>query len=62
MKLKDLKFKDEFYWKGTRYKQLIRPINQPGKFTIICTVSTGEGGWLEMPAGRNVKPIIRIEQ
>jgi len=58
MKISDLEYTDQFYWKGKRYKQIIRPKNPHGKFSIYCAFAYGESPWFKMPAGRQVKPII----
>lgn len=60
MKLKELDYQTEFYWKGTRYRQLIRPKKPKGKFKVTCFVSGDWGGDLiDMPSGREVKPVIK---
>ena len=61
-KLKDIPYSDCFYWKGKRYKKVIRPKNPIGAFKIYCQLSNDP--YLElilMPAGRNVKKILRVE-
>lgn len=62
MTLKEIPFGDHFYWKGKRYKQVIRPHAHlvTGKFTIVCALMP-QGGWVDMPSGRKVKLILRIK-
>jgi len=62
MKISDLQYEDQFYWKGVRYKQFIRPKKPKGKFTVLCCVAFGEGEYIDMPAGRKVKPVVRIDK
>jgi len=60
MKLKDIDYQTEFYWKGKRYKQLIRPKKPKGKFSVVCCLSPTWGEeWVRMPGGREVKPVIK---
>lgn len=59
--IKSIPYEQNFYWKGKRYKQLIRPKFPKGCFTVVCVeVLNGNSEWLEMPSGRKVKPIVRI--
>jgi hypothetical protein len=59
MKLKDLDYDQLFYWSGRKWKQMVRlKIDPPRAFTICCAEHP-QGGWVDMPSGRNVKPIIR---
>jgi hypothetical protein len=60
VKLKELDYKTEFYWKGERYTQVVRPKFPRGKFNIVCRPSFGQGEWIDMPGGREVKPVFRI--
>lgn len=63
MKLKDIEYKTEFYWKGDRYKQVIRPKAISGKCVIVCRPKNDPcGDWIDMPAGREVKPVIKFKQ
>ena len=58
--IRDIPFVQNFYWKGKRYKQLIRPRKPPGKFVIVCVESdNGNSDWFNMPSGRMVKQILR---
>lgn len=59
-KIKDIPFVKNFYWKGKRYKQLIRSKFPKGCFTVVCAeVGNGNSEWFNMPSGRKVKPIVR---
>ena len=66
MKLKDLPYECEFYWKGKRYKQMIRPKkhDEPkGAFKIVCCLSpTVFEPWVYMPSGRQVKPVVKLRK
>jgi hypothetical protein len=58
--IKDIPYEQQFYWKGVRYKQIIRPKNPEGKFHIYAyDVSSGNSEWLKMPSGRKIKPVTR---
>jgi len=57
--LKQVSFEDDFFWKGVRYTQVIRPKTTKGKFIIVCRPTREPcGKWVDMPAGRKVKPVI----
>lgn len=61
MRLKDIEYDVEFYWKGNRYKQVIRPKSAKRKFVIVCRhVKEPCSDWIDMPAGRKIKPVIRM--
>jgi hypothetical protein len=62
MRLKDISYKVEFYWKGKRYRQVVRPINpKKGVFTIACRLAESlDSEWIDMPSGRKIKPVIRL--
>nr|WP_136252853.1 hypothetical protein [Ningiella ruwaisensis] len=58
--IRSLNFKDRFFWKGQKYMQVLRPKKpESNKFYVVCA-PLPQGEWLDMPAGRKVKPIIRI--
>ncbi len=62
-RLRDIPYKIEFYWKGERYKQILRPKNVTGKFTVVCVLSKKlDSDWVDMPSGRIVKPCVRIDE
>lgn len=62
IKLKDVPYDVGFYWKGGRYKQVIRPKRPKGKFMVICRLEKEPcSKWVDMPSGRKVKPIMRAE-
>ena len=61
--LKQLSFNVDFFWKGKRYTQVIRPKKRKEKRlrTVICRPTRNPcGEWVEMPAGRKVKPVIKL--
>lgn len=59
--IKDLSYKQDFYWNGVRYRQLIRPKCPRGPFKIYaCDVSVANYGAIEMPSCRKVKPVMRV--
>jgi len=59
--IKNIPFAQDFYWKGKRYKQLVRPKFPKGCFTVACVeAGCGHSEWFNMPSGRKVKPIVRI--
>jgi len=53
----------DFYWKGDRYKQVIRPKGLSGRgFNVICRKKKLPFcAWVNMPSGRIVKPVMRVE-
>jgi hypothetical protein len=60
MKLKDIKYEGDFYWKGKRYRQVIRPKVMPRKCIIVCCITKDPcADWVDMPAGREVKPVLK---
>jgi len=62
MKLKDIEYEVDFYWKGNRYTQVIRPKVLPRKCVIACRPTKDPcAEWVDMPAGREVKPVIRMQ-
>ena len=66
MKLSEIPYEADFYWKGQRYGQVIRPKNPPSKtFIVVCRLRNDErngnfSSWVDMPSGRKVKPVIRM--
>ena len=60
VRLKDVPYEFDFYWKGDRYRQFVRPKFPEGAFTIVC-YKPPQGLHVDMPSGRNVKPIIRAK-
>lgn len=58
MKLKDVPYDDDFYWKGDRYRQFVKPKKAKGAFKVTC-YQPPMGKYIQMPSGRDVKPIIR---
>ncbi|WRQ13068.1 hypothetical protein [Vibrio phage vB_VpM-pA2SJ1] len=62
VKLKDTPHGSLFWWKGKKWVSLIRPKNpiNPNKYEIVCGEHP-QGDWVNMPANRKVKPIIRIK-
>jgi len=61
MKLKDLDYNQKFYWKGKKWRQVIRLKVDPVKAFTICCAEHPQGDWIDMPAGRIVKPVIRLD-
>lgn len=59
--LRDIPYQQKFYWKGNKYKQIIRPKKPQGKFTIICSLDNDPfAEWVSMPGGRVIKPVKRV--
>jgi len=61
MKLKDVPYELDFYWQGNRYRQFFRPKNPEGEFKVVCYQPT-QGEYVEMPSGRDVKPVVRAKK
>ena len=59
MRLRDMSYGTDFYYKGVRYRQLIRPRNPECKnFRVICThAKDGNSQWYSIRASREVKPV-----
>lgn len=57
----EIPYTTQFYWKGVRYKQVIRPKGLYGKgFTVVCVEAKSPlKPWVDMPSGRTVKPVVR---
>lgn len=63
MKLSQISYGTNFYWKGNKYIQVIRPKNPKGKFTIVCRPANDPcAKWIDMPSGRNVKPVLSLTE
>jgi len=65
MMLKELSFETDFFWKGKRYTQVIRSKKTKrkfkGAFSVVCRLTRDPcGEWIDMPAGRKVKPVIKL--
>lgn len=61
--LKEIPYEMQFYWKGRRYKQILRPKHKKGSFKIVCyEINLPDGEWLSMPSGRVIKPVIKVCQ
>jgi hypothetical protein len=58
VKLKDVPYECDFYWKGDRYRQFVRPKKSNGAFKVTC-YQPPQGECVDMPSGRDVKPIVR---
>jgi len=63
--IRSLEFKTDFYWKGDRYRQLIRLrvlswLPKPKSVTCYKLHEPFEDR-VEMPLGRKVKPVIKYE-
>ena len=61
MKLKDVPYGQDFYWKGKRYRQFIRPKYPEGAFKVTC-YQPPQGECVGMPSGRDVKPVVRAKK
>lgn len=62
VKLKDTPHGSKFFWGGKKWVSVLRPkkpIN-PNKYKIVCA-EYPQGGWVDMPANRKVKPIVRVD-
>lgn len=62
--IRSIPYATDFYWKGIRYTQVIRPKTLPGQpkpKVVICSKKHDIcDGFFEMPLGIKVKPVIRI--
>lgn len=59
--IKDIPYEQQFYWKGNKYMQVIRPQKPRGPFVIYaCDVTLGFEMCVKMPSGRKVKPVVRV--
>jgi len=60
-RLKDIPYKTEFYWKGKRYRQFMRPKFPEGNFTVLCYLAKSyDNPIVKMPGGRLIKPVVRV--
>ncbi len=63
--IRSLEFKTDFYWKGDRYRQLIRMRNLPNlpkPRSVTCyKLHKQFEERVEMPLGRKVKPVYRLK-
>jgi len=58
MKLSDVPYDLDFYWKGERYVQCIKA-KKPNSGATCYKKNSPSGPFWDMPAGRIVKPVIR---
>ena len=59
--IKDIPYEQNFYWKGAKYRQIIRPKKPRGPFVIYaCDVTKMDSSYVKMPSGRKVKPVVRV--
>ncbi len=62
--IRSLSYATDFYWKGDRYTQVIRPKvlpDNPKPKNVICSKKYDIcDGFFEMPLGRKVKPVIKL--
>ena len=61
MKIKELSVSDRFTWNGKKYSVFLKLKKDPGKSYKIPCMEWPQGGCLDMPSNRIVKPIMRIE-
>lgn len=60
--IRQISYETDFYWKGERYKQVIRMKDPKSKAKIICRKARDPcSDYVEMPPGRVIKPVIRIK-
>ncbi len=62
VKLKDVPYKKRFWWKGGKYSKFIQPKQMPKKAFIIPCFCYATHDLIDMPSGREVKPIIRLNK
>jgi hypothetical protein len=61
IRLRDIEYQTQFYWKGDRYKQVIRPKTKKKVFSVTCRRARDPmAPWVQMPSGRVVKPVVRL--
>jgi len=60
MRLGDLDYDKNFYWKGKRYVQFMRPRNKTKGCMILCYAKTDIYTNINMPSGRQVKPVLTM--
>jgi len=59
--IKSISYDTDFYWRGNRYTQVIRPKKPNNKFSILCRLFADPcGEYIDMPAGRKVKPVVKL--
>lgn len=62
MRIRDIPYEVGFYWKGNKYRQIIRLKEMPRRCTVVCAiVGDMDGDWVDMPSGRLVKPVITLK-
>ena len=63
--IRQLSYKTDFYWKGDRYRQLVRAKVIPGhpkpKDVFCYKLYDIFGKSVYMPLGRTVKPVIKLK-
>ena len=60
--IRQLLYKTDFYWKGDRYRQLVRVKDKKSKAPVLCyKLYNPYQARVEMPLGRTVKPVIKFK-
>jgi len=64
MKLGDVAYEKDFYWKGKRYVQFLRVKNMTskGSFKVTCYEKANRCNYVEIPSYFRVKPVISISE
>lgn len=57
MRIGELNVSDRFYWKGQKYQIFLKVKHPIGAYKIPC-MEWPQGKTIDMPSGRQVKPII----
>lgn len=60
--IRQLSYHTDFYWKGDRYRQLVRVKFKKSKNPVLCyKLYNPYDERVEMPLGRTVKPVIKFK-
>ena len=58
--IKQIPYKVDFYWKGDRWRQLIRVKDKKSKAPVLCYKLYSPHERNDMPLGRTIKPVIKL--
>lgn len=60
--IRSITYQTDFYWKGDRYRQVIRIKRKDSKAPVwVRKLYSPYDDYIQMPLGRKVKPVIKYE-
>ena len=62
--IREIPYNVDFYWKGDRWRQFVRAKvlpSMPKPRIVTCYKLYEQTGYVDMPLGRKVKPVIKLK-